>query len=324
MILGGSLIILFSRIFKKKDELENSLHGAVSGKIPTIFALGINMGVAPLLFLQVIYGHLFYSSSVLLAIYWILIIPLLIIAYYGAYIHYKKYNIAPVLSKISIGITAIIVLYISFIFVNNMTLMMQPEKWTSYFNNRDGFILNWGDPILFPRYLHFVIASIAVSGLFMSIVWRLRSKNVDESALKKSKKGLKLFAYATIVQVLVGSWYLLAIPREFMLQFMGRDLPATIAFTLGFLGAIVSIVSAFRNYLKFTAVVFLITMVSMIFMRMFLRFMFLNDVVKLDHLEINAQYDVLVIFFVVLAIGVGAVVYILKTGFNTNERRASL
>ena len=72
--LGGSMITLFSRL-KSWSNLETSLHGAIASKIPILFALGINLGVAPLLFLQVIYGHLFYSSSVLMAVYWILIIP---------------------------------------------------------------------------------------------------------------------------------------------------------------------------------------------------------------------------------------------------------
>ena len=126
--LGGSLITLLSRL-KANANLETSLHGGIAAKIPVTFALGINLGVAPLLFLQVIYGHLFYASSVLLAVYWILVIPLLIVAYYGSYIHIRKYDKASGLSKISLLITSLILLYIGFTFVNNMSLMAQPEKW---------------------------------------------------------------------------------------------------------------------------------------------------------------------------------------------------
>lgn len=59
VVLGGSLITLFTRFGNANASLEDSLHGGVASKIPISFALGINLGVAPLLFLQVIYGHLF-------------------------------------------------------------------------------------------------------------------------------------------------------------------------------------------------------------------------------------------------------------------------
>ena len=72
VLLGGSLITVFSRLKRKDDLPGHRLHGVLADKIPTTFALGVNMGVAPLLFIQVIYGHLFYSSSVLMAVYWIL------------------------------------------------------------------------------------------------------------------------------------------------------------------------------------------------------------------------------------------------------------
>ena len=75
----------------------------VAKKLPVMIALGINMGVPPLLFLQVVYGNLFYSSSVLMAVYWILIIPLLILAYYGTYIHIFRYGKSPWFSKLSLS-----------------------------------------------------------------------------------------------------------------------------------------------------------------------------------------------------------------------------
>jgi len=79
--LGGSLIILFSR-FKKQDlPLDTSIGGSLVMKIPSTFALGVTFGIAPLLFVQVLYGNLIYSSSILMGVFWLLIIPFIIIAY---------------------------------------------------------------------------------------------------------------------------------------------------------------------------------------------------------------------------------------------------
>jgi hypothetical protein len=48
----------------KGDLLTGKLEKKASGSIPTLIALAVNLGVPPLLFVQVLYGHLFYSSSV--------------------------------------------------------------------------------------------------------------------------------------------------------------------------------------------------------------------------------------------------------------------
>ncbi len=112
LILGGSLITLYNRMVRGGEARQAALHAPATGKLPTLFAIGINLGVAPLLFLQVIYGHLFYTSSVLMAVYWILVIPFLILAYYGAYIHSRRYDAAPLLSKTALWVMTLLVPYV--------------------------------------------------------------------------------------------------------------------------------------------------------------------------------------------------------------------
>ena len=46
----------------------------------------MTLGVAPLLFVQVLYGRVFFTSSILMAWFWLAIVPLVILAYYGAYL----------------------------------------------------------------------------------------------------------------------------------------------------------------------------------------------------------------------------------------------
>ena len=60
-ILGGSLLTLWD-VFRGRKTGKNA------GSIPTLIALTVNFGVPPLLFVQVLYGHLFYSSSVMVAV----------------------------------------------------------------------------------------------------------------------------------------------------------------------------------------------------------------------------------------------------------------
>lgn len=319
-VLGGALIILFRRMSGKDDENVMNWHKPVAKKFPVMVALGINLGIPPLLFLQVVYGHLFYTSSVLMAVYWIIIIPLLILAYYGTYIHIIRFAKSPWFSKFSLLTAILIILYIGFMLVTNNTLMEQPEKWTAYFENRGGTILNLSNPAFFPRYLHFVAASVAIGGLLYAGIYHFK-KDEPEKKEEKIKGALQTFAIATAVQIVVGFWFLLSIPKDFIPQFMGQNLVATLFLMVGILAGIGALVTGFLGKLKPTIIQLLITLVAMIITRYNLRMMYLADNFQLSELKLSPQYGVLILFLVVLLIGLGAIAYMLKAGFNNKERR---
>lgn len=314
VVLGGSLLALFSR-----KPMEAPLVTVLVKKIPSAVALGVTFGIAPLLFLQVLYGHLIYTSSVLMAFYWLLIIPLLIIAYYSTYVH--AHTRMRWLGRGAIGLAACIFLYIGFIYTNNMTLMLQPEKWNGYFGQRGGTILNLSDPTLWPRYLHFVLASIAVAGLFSSLVWHIRVKKGRTAAEGTVKKGLRVFAVATSVQVVVGIWFLLALPREFMLAFMGRNLYYTILLVLGLALAAGALVVAFRGKFWPTFYHLLALMLVMALSRLAVRDLYISRFFNVSELPLKPQYDVMILFLVILAAGLGVVWYMVRTMLAAAERR---
>jgi hypothetical protein len=255
-----------------------------------------------------------------MAVYWIIIIPLLILAYYGTYIHIGKYGKSPWFSKISLLTAVILILYIGFMLVNNNSLMEQPEKWTTYFENRGGTILNLSNPAFFPRYFHFVAASVAIGGIFYAVVYKFNKEAKDKE--EKIKGALKIFAIATAVQVVVGFWYLLSIPQEFIMQFMGQNLVATIVLMLGILSGIGALVTGFLGKFSPTVSMLAITLVLMIVTRYNLRMMYLSDNFQLNELQLSPQYGVFVLFLIVLLAGLGAIYYMLKAGFNKSERRA--
>lgn len=319
-VLGGVLILLFRRFSGKEDESAANWNMPIAKKLPVLIALGINLGVPPLLFLQVVFGNLFYTSSVLMAVYWIFIIPILILAYYGTYIHVGKYTKSPWFSKLSLLTAAILILYIGFMLVTNNTLMEQPEKWTAYFDNRGGTILNFSDPAFLPRYFHFVTASIAIGGLLFAVVYKFsKIKNKEE----KIKGALKIYAIATAVQIVVGFWFLLSIPQGFIMQFMGQNLVATLFLMIAILAGIGAMVTGFLGKFNPTVIQVLITLVSMIITRYNLRMMYLSDNFQISSLKLAPQYGVLALFILILLIGLGAIYYMLKVGFKKSERRAA-
>jgi hypothetical protein len=73
-------------VLLKKDETMRGLAGELAGVLPFLVAFAVNLGVAALLFLQVTYGQFFYTGSILMGAYWLAVVPLLLLAYYAAYL----------------------------------------------------------------------------------------------------------------------------------------------------------------------------------------------------------------------------------------------
>jgi hypothetical protein len=318
-ILGGGLLLLASR-FRRWEGRPPGSEG-LSEKLPVLFPIGITMGVAPLLFMQVIYGHLFYTSSVLMGAFWIVVIPVVIVAYYGIYVQAKSSREGLVTA--SLMVTVLCLLYVGFAFTNNLLLMIQPEKWPSYFTNRGGTILDTADATFIPRYLHFVVASVAVASLVSALIWSYRKNHGAGEATDRIAGGLKLFGITSIVQIAVGLWFLLSLKREFMLQFMGENIVATIIFMLGFLCGIGATATAFSAKLRPTVIQTGITLILMVLTRDHLRMIYLHGVFDTESLLLTPQYGVLALFIVVLIAGVASVAWMLKASFSNPSRRAA-
>ncbi|HOW66334.1 MAG TPA: hypothetical protein P5186_14010 [Candidatus Paceibacterota bacterium] len=314
LVVGGSLLALFSRGANSQSPVR-PLAGLVGGRIPLFLPIAINVGIAPLLFLQVVFGHFFYTSSVLMAVYWILVIPLLILAYYGAYYYARRQEKTPRLARWILGVTTLIFLYIGFMLVNNLTLMMEPERWIAYFENRGGTFLNLDDPMVAPRYLHFVLASVAIAGLYAAWIAdrRIKQGQTDHGPLKR--RGLRIFGWASLAQLAVGSWFLLALPSPIVRSFMGRDMGKSLILLLGVLVGIGAAVSAFRGKLRPTIIQLAVTMIAMIITRDQLRALYLKPHFEPSSLSLNPQYGVLVLFLVVLVAGLATVAYMLRLAF---------
>jgi len=312
----GSGIITLIREFIQGDQSQQ-INKEVSLKLPYTIAFTVNMGVAPLLFLQVLYGHFIYTSSILMAVYWISIILVLILAYYAAYIYDFKFDALGEARKIFIALCVILLLWTGFIFSNNMVLMIQPEKWTAYFRNPFGTLLNLKDPMLLPRYLHFVVASVAVGGLCQAIVYTLRqSKQGNVDAVRS---GLNWFSGATCVQLAVGIWFLVSLPKDKMMLFMGQGTLHTTVLILGIFGSIAALITASKGRVWMTSALTLATIIAMVLARDLLRAAFLTPYFSPADLKVAPEYSPMVVFLVSFAAGIGIIVYMLKLAASGKE-----
>lgn len=96
--------------------------------MPFFMAFGINAGIVPLLFIQTLAPQFFYAATILQAWFWFLVIPLLVIAYYGVYL--AAFGRPRLIAAL---VASLLLTWIGATFSAAMELTAAPEKWTSIF-----------------------------------------------------------------------------------------------------------------------------------------------------------------------------------------------
>lgn len=172
LLLGGLMLGLAFAVLGRLQNRRNMAEagGMIAHRLPTVMAFLINLGVPPLLFAQVLYGRALYTSSVLIGAYWIAVILLLMLSYYGLYFAAGQANARR--SWAAPGFAALIlVLTIAFIYTNNMSLMLRPHAWAEmYRHSPAGVQWNTSDPTLWPRWLFFVLGSLSGAGAALMLL----------------------------------------------------------------------------------------------------------------------------------------------------------
>jgi hypothetical protein len=115
----------------------------------------------------------------------------------------------------------------------------------------------------------------------------------------------------------------MAIPSDFILQFMGRNLLYSLVLLVGFLSGIGALVTAFLGKLRPTIMQLLITMAAMIITRQNLRTLYLADNFQLQSLQMTPQYDVLILFLIIFAAGLWTVWYMVKNAIAAKDGGAA-
>jgi hypothetical protein len=316
-LLGGTAIALVSMMRRKSSAFSAQLAGDLGRLLPSVFAFTITLGVAPLLFLQVMYGQFLYASSILIGVPWLAIIAMVIVAYYGVYI-YSLHKQSGMTTAV-LGLVVLLLAAIAFIYSNNFTLMLSPERWLEiYRSNAGGWNLNWSEPSLLPRYLHFVLSAFAVSGLGL-LVLGLRQKAEDYRRWL-IEQGSMLFTGATILNFGVGFWFLAKLPVATRLAFIGGNGFATALLGIGMLlplAAIAHLIMAKahkspKRQLLIGIGCGVVTVAVMVVMRDILRNLALAPYFDPNQLPVAPQWGIIVIFVLLFVGGLATLYYMLR------------
>ncbi len=330
-LLGGTAVALVCTMRRKSSPFSAQLAGDIGRLLPSIFAFTITLGVAPLLFLQVMYGQFLYASSILIGIPWLAIIGMVILAYYGVYFFSMKGNGPGGKPTAVLGVVVVLLATIAFIYSNNFTLMLAPERWLDlYRSHASGWNLNWSEPSLLPRYLHFVLGALAVTGLGL-VVMGLR-KQPDGYRQWLIEKGSMLFTGTTILNFGVGFWFLAKLPIATRLAFIGGNGFATALLGIGLLlplAAVAHLIMAKANKSPQRQLLIgvssgVLTVAVMVVMRDVLRNLALAPHFSPNQLPVASQWGIIALFVVLFVAGLATLYYMLsKMAAATRVRLAT-
>ena len=243
-VVGVTAITLADRLRAAPNSLRRTDMRSQSILLPKGVALLVNFAIPPFLFLQGLYGQFIYSSSVLCAVWWLSLMAVVMLAYYGLYINMAQGGISSGARTAALAFSLVLLLWAAFLLVNNSTLLQSPERWAVYGQNAHGLFLNAGDPQLIPRYLHVLLSCLAVGGLCLALPAHYRKARLSDDAppsereylRERTASGLSYFFYATLAQLPVGGWFFMSLPPEQRKLFMGGDaLAASLFFASLFL-----------------------------------------------------------------------------------------
>jgi hypothetical protein len=319
VMFGSAFIALISHF--RRGVISAPCTESVSRTLPFIIAFTVNFGVAPLLFVQVLYGHFIYTSSILMAVYWLAVVGLVVSAYGLSYLF--KYRCDKLgLARVPVLMTIVLLFAtIALAFVNNLSLMQMPSSWVRYFEEPRGLLHGLQDPMLLPRYLHFLTASIAVGGLGIAGYFHWRQQRGDWGGMEWVRIGCRWFSFATMVNIGIGLWFLFSLPQGIL----NLTIPdgQLLAAALG--GGLVLAVPAIRAGLagRVVAAVWwaLGTVVLMVLARDLLRRALLAPWFSPSQLKIEPSFAPLILFLAAFVLGMALIAWMVTFSLKNSTTK---
>lgn len=239
-VLGGSVIAVGLNVAALRGHSSaDSMARTFYKMVPVTISMAITMGVAPLLFVQVLYAPYFYSSTVLMGFGWFSFFVATLVGFYLIYWLLLRGLSAdtaapaqpgrPVLRLIVSIVATACFLWVAWVMANNHELSLRPALWrsTEFSGSR------WYTPstTTLARYLHDLVGATAIAGLwFTALGWwktrraRLAGQPRDEISSSLIKLGLNVALFATLAQLGTGIYFLFRLTpsvRDSLINFSG-------------------------------------------------------------------------------------------------------
>ncbi len=209
LLIGGLLLAtvwnFLGQMRSEPDRLLVSASGVVATRLTIVMTYVINLGIPPLLFVQVLYGRAVYTGTVLIGPIWLSVVLAVIVAYFLLYR----------VSKLAVerkpwwiwGLAALAVIeYVGHVYATAMTLMLRPEVWPAMYDaNPTGAHLPPFDPTKWPRFAMIMVGSVGFGAIGSALYSAKRNLPEDVKTFLRVQGG-RVGLAALVVLAGVGLW----------------------------------------------------------------------------------------------------------------------
>jgi hypothetical protein len=195
---------------------------AMLGTSKIAVSVAIVLGVAPLLFVQVVYDPFWYTSNVLSAWWVMAFIGLLIAGYIALYVFYWKNHHLEVnggQGGVWLALSLVLLLAVGFIVHSLTNQMLFPEQWMNWYApqgvvNPNGHSLHYWN---LPRFGFFIALAAPVTGAWLFAYRRYLQGSAGSDAaylIWLAPLAQKLMLVGGAVSVLLGAVWMATLPEK--------------------------------------------------------------------------------------------------------------
>lgn len=181
-VLVGTAYALVQAIRRVEDPIAEQIRD----RLPFMLGCGITAGVAPLLFLQLLYQRHFYSANLILGPRWGAVVPALIAGFYALYV--AKSSIKWRRPALMVGTACF--LFVAWSWTEMHQLMQAEPVWKEMYAAGDRL---YGDTAILPRLVLWLGTMTSLFAIVAS--WTTRSRNLALIGLTGRIVAVAVLAY---------------------------------------------------------------------------------------------------------------------------------
>lgn len=323
-VLVGAWAVVGCEVLRRPGGRAAWLGDRLLEAFPPILSFAITAGVAPLLFIQVLYPQFFYTASILLGMRWFAVIVLVMGGFYGVYLVRRWRHgggLWRILRVVGALLSAAAFSATAWVFTQNAVLASEPQHWARFLDGRARWHVPSSQTV--PRAVHTLVGSIAVWGVWVAVLahWARRREAAGSAAgLWAVRLGLGTALVATLIQIPVGLWFALSLPSQpddllMMLVNPARGGWASAAWIGGIVTALLVLAASWQGLVQpararwslAAAGALMLTLLGMSAGRWRLREAQLEPYFSLEQWEVRWQWPIIAIFAVILVACLAAV-----------------
>ena len=323
MAAGGAVAYVLFR--RDSPGVPGPRRRALAAFLPLSLQTAMTLGIAPLLFVQVLYGQFFYTANILMGWVWLGLLVLMIVNFYMLYYAWHRTRTGRTAWLLGIAVLAHMAISAK-ILTANATLTQSPDAWDG-FRAMGGLVPFMGDALFWPRWTMALSALLGGGGLFVAIFLRARAGDSTDAVRPPVGKALAVSHVGLAGAIAAGLWAAVRLPQAARAALPGGAEAALPYAALGAAALTLLLTLLARRSGSLAALLapagtFLVALLAVAGLRDAVRRAALAEHFRLASVPVHAQWSSFSLFAVILVLGLALMAYLVRLGFAPVPERA--